>query len=228
MKILVVEDEAKLARLLVRGLTEAGHQVDACDKGEDAFLQAQVVAYDTVILDWSLPDSDGISILRRWRERGVSSPVLMLTARGTVGERVTGLRAGADDYLPKPFDFTELLARLEALHRRGSGQAPARQVGLLRIDGGRRVLSRLDREESLTGREFALFMELSGHAGEVLTRSELLGAVWGSTFDGTPNVVDVYIGYLRVKLQKLGADEVVIEAIRGVGFRLVAQPGRSP
>jgi two-component system OmpR family response regulator len=227
MKILIVEDEAKLARLLVRGLTEAGHMVDACDKGEDAFLQAQLIVYDVVVLDWSLPDSDGISILRRWRERGVNSPVLMLTARGTVGERVTGLRAGADDYLPKPFDFTELLARLEVLHRRGGGPAQARQIGSVRIDSGRRVLSRHDREESLTGREFALFMELGSRAGEVLTRSELLNAVWGATFDGTPNVVDVYIGYLRVKLQKLEADDVVIASVRGVGFRLVVAVGRA-
>jgi DNA-binding response OmpR family regulator len=222
MRILVVEDEAKLARLLVRGLTEAGHVVDACDKGEDAFTQAEAIRYDVVILDWSLPDADGVSVLRRWRERGMTSPVLMLTARGTVGERVTGLRAGADDYLPKPFDFTELLARLEALHRRGGGQQ-ARHIGSVRIDAGRRVLCRNDREEALTGREFVLFMELCDHVGEVLTRSELLTSVWGPTFDGTPNVVDVYVGYLRVKLQKLGAAEVSIGAVRGVGFRLIVE-----
>jgi two-component system, OmpR family, response regulator len=228
MRILVVEDETKLARLLVRGLTEAGHMVDACEKGEDAFLQAQAIAYDVVVLDWSLPDTDGVSVLRRWRERGLSTPVLMLTARGTVGERVTGLRAGADDYLPKPFDFTELLARLEALHRRGGGSGQVRQIGSVRIDGNRRVLSRNDREESLTGREFLLFTELSNHAGEVLTRSELLSAVWGATFDGNPNVVDVYVGYLRAKLQKLGATDVAIGAVRGVGFRLVTAPEPGP
>ena len=115
MKLLLVEDEPKMARMLHRGLTEEGHQVDLCARGEDAFEQGRAVAYDVVLLDWSLPDVDGVTVLRRWREAGVQVPVLMLTARGATGEKVTGLRAGADDYLVKPFDFEELLARLEAL-----------------------------------------------------------------------------------------------------------------
>jgi len=225
MKLLLVEDEAKLARLLVRGLGEAGHQVDACARGEDALAQAEAIPYDVIVLDWSLPDLDGVAVLRRWRERGLGTPVLMLTARATVNERIVGLRAGADDYLPKPFDFGELLARLEALHRRAGGHGQARAVGSVKLDAARRLLVRASQEVSLTGREFSLFSELAGHAGDVLTRSELLSTVWGSGFDGTPNVVDVYVGYLRGKLEALGADDVVIEAVRGVGFRMAR---RSP
>ncbi|MFY0528058.1 response regulator transcription factor [Archangium gephyra] len=224
MKLLLVEDEEKMARLLQRGLTEAGHQVDVCQRGEDALEQALQIAYDAVLLDWNLPDLDGVAVLRRWREQGMRTPVLMLTARGTVGEKVVGLRAGADDYLVKPFAFEELLARLEALHRRGDAQGPAQQVGPLVLDSRRRVLRHGEREQVLTGREFALFAELASHVGEVLARSTLLSHVWGDSFDGPPNIVDVYVGYLRGKLKKLEVEPVVsIQVVRGVGFRLVVE-----
>ncbi|OJH39194.1 response regulator transcription factor [Cystobacter ferrugineus] len=223
MKLLLVEDEEKMARLLRRGLTEAGHQVDVCQRGEDALEQARRIDYDTVLLDWSLPDLDGLAVLRRWREQGLRTPVLMLTARGTVGEKVLGLRAGADDYLVKPFAFEELLARLEALYRRGDAQGLARQVGPLMLDSRRRVLRHGEREESLTGREFTLFSELASHVGEVLARSTLLSHVWGDNFDGPPNIVDVYVGYLRGKLKKLSVEGVSIQSVRGVGFRLVVE-----
>ncbi len=223
MKLLVVEDEPKMARLLERGLREEGHVVDLCERGDVALDQALRVAYDVVLLDWSLPEMDGISVLRRWRERGLSTPVLVLTARGTVGERVTGLRAGADDYLVKPFDFEELVARIEALHRRGSGQDLARSIGPLTLDARRRVLVRGDEETSLTAREMALLTALLSRVGDALTRSELLATVWGPTFDGEPNVVDVYVGYLRQKLRALAGDEVSIQAVRGVGFRLMTE-----
>ncbi len=223
MKLLVVEDEPKMARLLERGLREEGHGVDLCDRGDVALEQALRVPYDVVLLDWSLPELDGISVLRRWRERGLATPVLVLTARGTVGERVTGLRAGADDYLVKPFDFEELVARIEALHRRGTGQDLARRVGPLTLDVRRRVLVRGEEETSLTAREMALLSALLGRAGDALTRSELLATVWGPAFDGEPNVVDVYVGYLRQKLRTLAGDEVSIQAVRGVGFRLVTE-----
>jgi two-component system OmpR family response regulator len=220
MKLLLVEDEARMARLLQRGLREEGHEIDLCTDGAAAVQQAQAVPYDVIVLDWALPELDGVSALRRWRERGLRTPVLMLTARGTVGERVTGLRAGADDYLVKPFDFEELLARLEALHRRGGGHDTPHRIGDLTLDKNRRALIAGSEEQALTAREFVLLSELAGHAGETLTRSELLQSVWSSGFDGSPNVVDVYVGYLRAKLKKLGATGVRIDAVRGVGYRL--------
>jgi two-component system, OmpR family, response regulator len=223
MKLLLVEDEERMARLLQRGLAEAGHQVDVCSRGEEALEQALNIAYDVVLLDWGLPDVDGLALLRRWRGQGLRTPVLMLTARGTVGEKVMGLRAGADDYLVKPFAFEELLARLEALHRRGDAQGPPQQVGPLVLDARRRVLRHGEREQPLTGREYALFAELAAHAGEVLPRTTLLSHVWGDSFDGPPNIVDVYVGYLRTKLRKLEVEGIAIQAVRGVGFRLVAE-----
>lgn len=218
MRILLVEDDPRMATLLRRGLTEEGHQVDACARGGDAASQARSVRYDVIVLDWGLPDVDGVSLLRRWRERGLATPVLMLTARGAVGERVTGLRAGADDYLTKPFDFEELLARLDAIHRRAGGARC--EFGALSVDEHRRALIQAGCEEPLTGREWQLWRELAEHPGDVRTRSELLARVWGPDFDGEPNVVDVYVGYLRGKLVSVGADHVRIRAVRGVGFRL--------
>ena len=142
MKLLLVEDEERLSRALVRGLTEEGHAVDLCASGADALSQGAALGYDVVILDWMLPDLDGVSVLRAWRAAGMTTPVLMLTARGTVPEKVQGLRAGADDYLTKPFDFEELLARIEALHRRAEGASRARAVGDVSLDPRRRTLSR--------------------------------------------------------------------------------------
>lgn len=228
MKLFVVEDEAKMARLLERGLREEGHQVDLAADGLEAREQALDVGYDVIILDWSLPKMDGVSLLRRWRERGLKTPVLLLTARGTVGERVTGLRAGADDYLVKPFDFDELVARLEALHRRGGGHETLTKLGPMVLDARRRVITNGGIEETLTAREFALLSELAGHAGETLTRTELLSTVWGTGFVGAPNVVDVYVGYLRNKLRTVCGEAVTIQAVRGIGYRLAnAKPPRS-
>jgi DNA-binding response OmpR family regulator len=220
MKLLLVEDELRMAQLLTRGLGEEGHQVDVCATGDAALAQARHVPYDVIVLDWALPGLDGVSVLRAWRERGLRTPVLMLTARGTVGERVTGLRAGADDYLTKPFDFEELLARLEGLHRRGGDHGTEQRLGPVVLDPRRRVLVHAGREEPLTAREFGLISELAGHAGEVLSRTRLLSTVWGADFDGSPNVVDVYVGYLRGKLERLGAASVQIRSVRGVGYRL--------
>ena len=219
MKLLLVEDETRLARVIARGLTEEGHTVDACESGTDAIEQGLALDYDVAILDWALPDADGLTVLRAWRTRGSTMPVLMLTARSSVPERVAGLRAGADDYLGKPFDFDELLARLEALHRR-SVTIGALRAGDVELDPNRRVLVRGGAETALTAREFALMRLLFEHLGDVCTRTELLSGVWGSAFDGEHNVVDVYIGYLRKKLTELQADHVAIATIRGVGFRL--------
>ncbi|HEY0839265.1 MAG TPA: response regulator transcription factor [Vulgatibacter sp.] len=220
MRLLVVEDEEKLARLLARGLGEEGHAVDVCHDGDAAAEQALAVPYDVIVLDWSLPGRDGVQLLRHWRERGMRTPVLMLTARGTVGEKVTSLRAGADDHLVKPFAFEELLARLEALHRRGGAAVGDLPIGPARLDRGKRALVCGERTEPLTAREFALLDELASRKEEVLTRTHLLSKVWGLDFDGAPNVVDVYVGYLRQKLEKAGAGPARIEAVRGVGYRL--------
>lgn len=223
MRILVVEDERQVARLLQKGLSEEGHQVDCCNTGGAALQQALDVPYDVVVLDWGLPDMDGVSVLREWRSRGLNAPVLLLTARGSTGEKVTGLRAGADDYLVKPFDFDELLVRLEVLHRRGGvGEQQLKTVGDVIIDGRRRVLRKGTQEVALTNREYALLNELLALGGDVATRSRLLLKVWGGDFEGTGNVVDVYVGYLRLKLERLGSTAIKIESIRGSGYRLVS------
>jgi DNA-binding response OmpR family regulator len=221
MRLLVVEDEPKMAQMLQRGLKEEGHEVDVCRSGEAALHQGVDVPYDCVVLDWGLPDRDGVEVLREWRGRGVMTPVLLLTARGSTGEKVTGLRAGADDYLVKPFHFDELLARLEALARRGAGEKGSSTIGDVTMETRRRVLRRGDAEVSLTGREWGLFGELVAQAGDAVSRTRLLLKVWGHDFDGTGNVVDVYVGYLRTKLDRLGTQRVALEAVRGIGYRLV-------
>ncbi len=223
MRILLVEDESKLARSLARGLQEEGHTVDCCERGQDGFEQAEATPYDVVMLDWMLPDMDGLAILRQWRSRGLQVPVLMLTARGSVSERVLGLRAGADDYLVKPFAFDELLARLDALQRRCGLSQAVRQVGDVVLDTRKRALARDGREVALSAREYSLALQLFEHAGEVLTRTELLSRVWGSQFDGEPNVVDVYIGYLRKKLADTGTTSAQVRTVRGIGYRLEVQ-----
>ena len=223
MKLLLVEDEPKMARMLQRGLAEEGHTVDVCGTGEDAFGRALDVAYDVVMLDWSLPDTDGVSVLQRWRARGLVTPVLMLTARGTTGEKVTGFKAGADDYLVKPFDFEELLARLTALARRSGGSHGSPHFKGVELDTKRRVFRHGDKEAELTAREFALAQEFFTHPNDVLSRSRLLSAVWGTDFEGSPNVVDVYVGYLRAKLEGVGCTDVELSAVRGIGYRLAAK-----
>ena len=225
MKLLLVEDEPKMARMLQRGLAEEGHSVDACATGEDAYARATDVAYDVVLLDWSLPDTDGITLLKRWRDAGLSTPVMMLTARGSTGEKVTGLKAGADDYLVKPFDFDELLARLTALARRGTAAHGAPKFKSVELDTRRRLFRRADKEAELTAREFTLAQEFFAHPNDVLSRTRLISAVWGTDFEGNPNVVDVYVGYLRAKLEGVGATEVELAAVRGIGYRLT---GREP
>jgi two-component system OmpR family response regulator len=223
MRLLVVEDEEKMARMLQRGLSEESHQVDVCLTGHEAEQRLKSVAYDVVVLDWALPDDDGVSLLRRLRDAGLGAPVLMLTARGSTGEKVTALRAGADDYLVKPFDFEELLARVEALARRGGARTQTHRFHSAELDATRRSLRGPTGSVELTAREFALASELFAHPGEVMTRSRLLQAVWGKEFDRTYNVVDVYVGYLRSKLSGVGIDDVEIAAVRGSGYRLLAR-----
>ncbi len=223
MRILVVDDEPAVRNALDRALRFERYEVRLAGDGDDALRQLADQPADAIVLDVGLPGIDGLEVCRRLRGAGDRTPVLMLTARETVDDRVAGLDAGADDYLVKPFDFEELVARIEALHRRGTGQDLARRVGPLTLDVRRRALVRGEEETSLTAREMALLSALLGRAGDALTRSELLATVWGPAFDGEPNVVDVYVGYLRQKLRTLAGDEVSIQALRGVGFRLVTE-----
>jgi two-component system, OmpR family, response regulator len=220
MRILVVEDEVKMAGLLHRGLTEDGHVVDVARRGDDAVWMGQVVEYDAIVLDLMLPGLDGVGVCRRWRESGVWSPVLMLTARDAIQDRVAGLDAGADDYLAKPFSFAELLARLRALARRGAAERPvALEVGDLRLDPATRQVWRDGVEVLLSGKEFALLETFMRRPGDVLSRVQLLEHAWDYAFESRSNVVDVYVRYLREKVDRpFGRHD--IETVRGVGYRL--------
>lgn len=226
MRILIVEDEPKMSRLLARGLSEEGHVVDVAATGEDAIWMAQAAPYEALVLDVMLPGLDGLATCRALRERGVWTPVLMLTARDAVADRIEGLDSGADDYLPKPFAFGELLARLRALVRRAPQARPAELlVGDLRLDPAARRAWRGDEEIQLSAKEFALFDLFMRRAGEMLTRGQLLDGAWDMAFERRSNVVDVYVRYLREKVDRpFGLHS--IETVRGVGYRLRADGGR--
>jgi two-component system, OmpR family, response regulator len=220
MRLLVVEDDVKLVRALERGLQREGYTVDVARSGDDALSQARARVYDAVILDVMLPGIDGFAVCREMRREGRWLPVLMLTARAEVSDRIGGLDAGADDYLVKPFDFGELLARLRALLRRGGRDgAQVLEIGDLRIDPESRVVTRAGREVELTGRELAVLELLARHAGQVVSREQLLEEVWEEGYDGSPNIVDVYIGYLRRKLERPPGRRL-IRTVRGAGFLL--------
>jgi two-component system OmpR family response regulator len=223
VRLLVVEDDVKLASALARGLRGEGYAVDVCGDGEAALVQAAVYDYDGMLLDVMLPGRDGLDVCRELRARGCWAPILALTARTRVGDRVSGLDAGADDYLPKPFDFDELLARLRALVRRAPAERPVQlQLGALTVDPATHQV-RLDGDPLvLTAREFAVLEYLARHAGEAVSRTRLLDHVWDANFAGSTNVVDQYVGALRRKLRGTGAPS--IRTLRGVGFRLEA-PG---
>ena len=220
MRILVVEDELKMAGLLRRGLVEEGYAVDVARTGDDAIWMASAVDYDAIVLDLMLPGVDGIEVCRRARENGVWSPVLMLTARDAVGDRVAGLDAGADDYLPKPFSFAELLARLRALVRRGSGERPVvLEVGDLRLDPATHQVWRGQTEVQLSAKEFALLEAFMRRPGQVLSRLQLIEHAWDYAYENRSNVVDVYVRYLRDKVDR-PFERSSIETVRGVGYRL--------
>ena len=217
MNILVIEDDRRLADLIERRLRTAGHAIETCDDGSTGLERASAGDLDLAIVDVMLPGMDGVSLTRTLRTRGVAMPVLMLTARDVIDDRVDGLRSGADDYLIKPFAFDELLARVDALARRSRG-APAEAV--LRHDGvsldrrARRVHVRGD-EVELTSKEFDLLTCLLEHQGRVLTRAELKELVWDFPFDAQTKVVDLYVHYLR---RKLGPGGDIIRTVRGVGY----------
>ena len=222
MRVLVVEDEKKLGELLRRGLREEGYAADVADRGEEALWMARAVPYDAIVLDVMLPGTDGFEICRRLRRDGVWTPVLMLTARDAVDDRVVGLDAGADDYLTKPFSFEELLARLRALTRRAPVARPA-VLGEddLRLDPAAHRAWRGDRELDLSAKEFALLELFMRRRGVTLSRTQLLDGAWDISFESRSNVVDVYVRYLREKIDRpFGRDS--IETVRGVGYRLRA------
>jgi two-component system, OmpR family, response regulator len=223
VRLLVVEDDAKLARALGRGLRHEGYAVDVVGDGDAALMQAAVWEYDAIVLDVMLPVRDGLAVCRTLRERDCWAPVLMLTARGQVSDRIGGLDVGADDYLVKPFDFGELLARLRALVRRAPPQRPARlEIGDLVVDPATHAVTRAGVAVELTAREFAVLEFLARNAGEAITRARLLDHVWDENFTGSTNIVDVYVGYLRRKLEQ-PFDRPLIRTIRGVGYAL--EPG---
>jgi two-component system, OmpR family, response regulator len=218
MRVLVVDDEVKLATLLQRGLRQRGIATDVAGSGEEALVRARATPYDAIVLDVMLPGFDGFDVCRQLREESIWTPTLMLTALGDVEDRIRGLDTGADDYLVKPFSFDELLARIRALVRRGAPPRPTvLTVGQLRLDPAGRRVWRGERELSLTTREFAMLEMFMQHPGEVLSRFELLEHVWDDSYENRSNVIEVYVGYLRDKL-----DRDAIETVRGSGYRLKA------
>jgi two-component system OmpR family response regulator len=203
-----------------RGLRHEGFAVDEAADGEQALREAAVWDYDAIVLDVLLPGRDGFEVCRALRERGCWAPVLMLTARGRVADRIGGLDAGADDYLIKPFDFGELLARLRALLRRAPAERPARlEVGDLVVDPATHAVSRAGTRVELSAREFAVLEYLARHPGEAVSRTRLIEHVWDRNFYGSGNIVDVYVGYLRRKLE-LPFGRPLIRTLRGVGYVL--------
>jgi two-component system OmpR family response regulator len=216
VRVLIVEDDLRMASLVHRGLTGEGLAADVAPSGEDALWMAQAHPYDAIVLDVMLPGLDGFETCRRLRGAGVWAPVLMLTARDAVEDRVAGLDSGADDYLVKPFAFAELLARLRALARRGENERPAvLAVGDLRLDPATREVSRGGAPVDLSAKEFALLECFMRRPGEVLSRLHLLEHAWDFAYENRSNVVDVYIRRLR---RKIGED--VLETVRGAGYRL--------
>jgi two-component system, OmpR family, response regulator len=220
VRLLIVEDQPKMASLLRRGIREGGHAADIAASGEEALEIAAAVAYDAVVLDVMLPGIDGFETCRRLREAGVWAPVLILTARDSVADRVAGLDGGADDYLVKPFSFAELLARLRALVRRTPEARPAvLEAGGIRLDPASRRVWRGDVEVALSPKEFALIEALMRRPDEVLSRYELLEHAWDYDYENRSNVVDVHVRRLRQKLDERFAVET-IETVRGAGYRI--------
>ena len=226
MRVLIVEDESKLAQLLRRGLTKEGMAVDVVDDGEEAVPRAEATDYDAIILDVMLPGIDGFEVCRRLRQAEVWSPILMLTARDSVSDRVAGLDRGADDYLTKPFSYAELLARLRALVRRGRAERPTElEVGDLRLDPATKRAWRGDSEVELSAKEFSLLETFMRRPGQVLSRFELLEHAWDYEYENRSNVVDSYVRFLRRKIDKpFGAAS--IETVRGSGYRMREDGGR--
>jgi len=220
MRILVIEDEKKVADFIRRGLMEEGYAVDVSSDGEDGYFQAKEISYDCIILDLMLPKLDGISLCRKLRQNNIQTPLIMLTARDSVKDKVMGLDSGADDYLTKPFAFEELLARIRALMRKGKNQQPTRlQAADLVLDLATHKVWRGKEEISLTVKEYALLEYFMQNAGSVITRTMIAEHVWDINFDTFTNVIDVYVNYLRNKIDK-DHQIKLIHTVRGRGYIL--------
>ena len=222
-RLLIVDDDPELLQFLIDELGGAGHQCIGCDNGQDALLRWRQEEFDLVVLDWTLPDFSGVELCRRLRSSGNTTPVLMLTARDEIDERVRALDAGVDDYLTKPFNLKELHARVRARLRRGGYEQEARaetsalKLGDLQLDPISRSVQRGEHAISLSQREFELLHHLVQHAEELQPRQAILDAVWGEPFVGDPNTLDVYMGYLRKKVEQPGSPQL-LHTVRGVGF----------
>lgn len=220
MRLLVVEDDPRLSALVARGLREEAYAVDTCSDGHSAITQAVVNSYDAIVLDVMLPDTDGFAVVRTLRARRINTPVLMLTARDAIADRITGLDAGADDYLVKPFDFGELLARLRALLRRPESVQPMQvQVADLTIDLQAHTVSRGGERISLTGKEFALLELLARNVRRVVSRADIVAHVWDDNHDPFTNAVEVYVNRLRGKIDR-EPFVPVLHTRRGIGYIL--------
>jgi DNA-binding response OmpR family regulator len=219
MRILLIEDDRRLAELLATRLRGEGHDAETCDNGIDGLERASAAETDLAVVDVMLPGMDGIALTTELRDRGIKIPVLMLTARDTVQDRVTGLRSGADDYLVKPFAFAELIARIDALARRAGSPADPGVVshGGVTLDARARRVTVAGAEVDLTAKEFDLLRCLLSNVGRVVSRVELKEEVWDFTFDAQTKVVDLYVHYLR---RKLGAAGDIIQTVRGVGYAI--------
>ena len=220
MRILVVEDEEKVASFVKKGLEQSAHVVDWVNNGEEGLEYALMNEYDAIVLDLMLPGRDGLSVVRELRLRGKSVPVLALTARGALEDRVQGLDAGCDDYLAKPFAFDELLARLRAIMRRQSGattRASKLEYGGVTLDPVTRAVTRDGKAIELTNKEYGLLDLLLRHPGQVFTRTAILENVWGYDFDAESNVLEVYMNFLRKKIDKPGQTKL-LHTVRGVGY----------
>ena len=223
MKLLVIEDEKKIANLLQKGFREQGYEVDISPNGEDGLERASSNPYDAIVIDVMLPGRDGLSVLRTLRERKVTTPVMIVTARGEVSERVEGLNLGADDYIAKPFSMDEVIARIRALIRRVTGETISLyKVGDLAMNLVKREVTRGSRRIDLTSREFRLLEHLMRSPGQVVTRTQIIERVWEYHFDPGTNLVDVYIQRLRRKVDD-GEEVKLIQTVRGVGYSISAQ-----
>jgi len=220
MKTLLIEDEKKIADFVCAGLREQGFAVDHCNNGNEGFDRASAGTYDVIVLDIMLPGRDGLSILKGLRKAGNATPVILLTARNELDDRIEGLNLGADDYLAKPFFVEELIARIHAMLRRISGERQnVLAVGDLRLDRISREVTLREQKVDMTGREFNLIEYLMRSPGRVFTRTQILEHVWGYDFDPSTNVVDVCIQRIRKKIISLGGEISHIESVRGVGYR---------